>query len=162
MVATSLAQLRSGVATRIAGLGAPWWRATIPFDRLGASAVPDHVPDTKAHGAFGIGVARTAGFADRQTSDGTLGTTELVIRFLARAKPAAAATVAAEDAALDMEHALIKRLMARVGASSSTEAWPGLLLSSLVLVSRSQACPAPHDWFVHEITFKAQHRLALA
>lgn len=161
MDVSSLAQVRSGIATRIVEMGDPWTEAQVPYERLGASGSPDQA-DTVAHGAFAVGVPKTDSFADRQTSDGAIGTTQLVVRFLARAKPSASAMKAAEDAALDLEHTLIKRMMARVAASSSGPAWPGKLLVSLVLVSRAHACPPPHDWFVHDVTFKATHRLALA
>lgn len=158
--ASTLAQVRQVCAARISAMASassPWWEAPIPLDRFGVGAVPNHIPDPKAHLAFAVGLPRTSSFEDRQkVADGALVTSELVVRFLARAKPPAGAPKQAEDAALDQEHALIKRMLAR------DTTWPGDRGLSIYIESRSQACPPPHDWFVHDVTFKVQHRLVLA
>ena len=159
VVATSIAHVCQYVAawiTALASAEAPWWEAPIPFDRFGVRAVPDHIPDPKAHLAFAVGVPSTTTFADRQrVADGAQVTSELRVRFLARAKPPSSAPKAAEYAALDHEHHLIKRLMMR------DTTWPGDRGMSIYLTSRAQACPPPHDWFVHDVVFGVQHRISL-
>ena len=155
MAVTSIAEVRRAVAARIAALGGDWNEAEVPFDRFGEALVPDHIPDTKAQCAFAVGVPATPEITDRQNTTGAWVKTTLLVRFLSRARAAAAGTVASGDDALDLEHDVIRTLCVR-----STE-WPGALGFALVLDRRSQACRPPFDWFMHEITFEAQHRLAL-
>lgn len=152
---TSLSKLRLEIATRLRTLGGAWNEASVPYDRFGVGLVPDHLPHTRAHCAFAVGTPSSEP-TDRQAPDGTWVRTQLRVRFLARAKPPAAAHDAATDAALDLEQQALRCLLER------SASWPGARGFSLRMGPMTQTCPPPHDWYLHELAFEAQHRLALA
>lgn len=152
---TPLSRLRQEVAARMATLGPAWSEAPVPFDRFDTGLVPSVVPVTKAHGSYAVGVPDTPDLGDRQNAtSGTLAKTTLRVRFFARSTPSTSGR-RAEDDALDLEQQAIAWLM------EQSVTWPGSLGISLRLTRRQHGCPAPFDWFVHDLTFEALHRLAL-
>lgn len=110
MSATTTKVVRQAVASRITGIGAPWNEAPVPFDLHTPAIAPDSTPSSKLHGSFSVGLPRSAVRPGErhQVSVGVRLTTDIVVRFFARVAPKGA--LAAVDAALDLELALVQRL----------------------------------------------------
>lgn len=146
------AEIRRAFVSRIQTLGGDWWSAPVPYDLFGISRVPDAIPAQKAHLAFTVGTPATTEYGWRQTPrDGTLNRTTVGVRFFARNVPAD--PLASVDVATDAEQALIGRLL------THDQTWP--VTFNLEVVSSTLATPAPGNWHLVEVVFRAIHVLAL-
>ena len=163
MAALSIAALRQAVAARIAGgtwnTGAwgagGFWEAPVPFESFGISGVPDAVPGSKAHGAFVVGTPATTDPQWRQKpGEGVWATTDLRVRFFARHTPGPSKSQASQDAATNIEQAIVARLMA-VDAT-----WPATFQITLSGIP-SRALTTSGEWFLTELSFNARHIYAL-
>lgn len=157
MSTCTVAQLRQSVATRIETLSG-WWCAPVAYDAFNAGGVPEAVPATKAHLAFTVGTPSStpADAAERQKpAQGVWTATDLRVRFLARYTPGPTRGQASIDAATDAELALIQCLIA------VAPTWP-LTFKVVWSSTPSRVLIASGEWFLHEVTFTAYHRLPLA
>lgn len=144
---TTFAELRQDLSARIALLGGDWNASPVPYHLHGPADVPDAIPASKAHLSFAIGQDAER-YADRHRPDiGTLTISAVNVRFFARYTPLGG--IASEDAALDHEHDLIKQAIGVAGFS-------------LLWDSSARDMTSSGEWFVHEVTFTATHRLALS
>jgi len=142
-VSTSVSDIRSGFATRIALLSG-WKESPFLFDSFGRD------PNSIAHLAFSVGVGRTEVTGSRQARTvGAYCRTTVTVRFTARVKPKDAP--ASVDEALDAEQQLVNQVM--------EQTWPGTY--DVLLVSAERTATDTGEFLRHEVTFSAIHQLAL-
>lgn len=152
MVTRTWAEVRQDFATRIAAIDAAWWEAPVPFDLFGPSLVPDAVPSGRGHLSFAVGVPSSESAGDRQkAADGLWLRSLVAVRFLARIPPKG--QVAGVDAGLVAELALVAQIMAQ------SASWP--VNFQILYDSSTRSTPAPGEWAMHEVRFKAYHRVTI-
>ena len=146
MAALSISSIRQRMQAQVTtSLGAQGWKPSRYVPELFGRDTDMINPK-----AFSIGIGRTDISGDRQRiSEGTMVYTELVVKFAWRLR--ADNQVADFDAALDAEEDLMVACMSA---------------SLIDLHIRLEGIPARQvspdgDWFLGELTFRAQHRLAL-
>lgn len=146
MAALSVSAIRQRMQAQIStSLGAQGWKPSRFVPQLFGRDTDMINPKV-----FSVGIGRTDISGDRQrATEGTMVYTELVVRFAWRLR--ADAQILDFDAALDAEEDLMVACMSA---------------SQIDLHIRLEGIPARQvspdgDWFLGELTFRAQHRLAL-